>query len=218
MAAVPRRCLRPAQSRVRDAGHRAYRSEPRSIARRSRLSGDVGDLLIPVAGIVAFGLATFGIAFSRYRHLIADRRVHGLKGAALAYHSLLRIPLGTALAEELLFRGALFAAWRAAGASTVTAALCAAVSFGLWHISPTAILVSINDPMASARKLRMTIASAVIFTTIAGLGLTWLRLETDGLVAPIVLHAGVNSVGALGAVVAGRRVDAQAVAPAQFRP
>lgn len=46
---------------------------------------------------------------------------------------------------------------------------------------------------------------AVLATTIAGLGLTWLLVWSGGLLAPIVLHAGVNSVGAVAAWAAQRR-------------
>lgn len=128
-----------------------------------------------------------------------------MHGSALAFYVLVRIPLGTAVAEELLFRGVLFAAWQAAGASDLGAALAASVAFGLWHISPTVIGVRMNDPGASPAKVRAAVIGAVLATTLAGLGLTWLRVESEGLLGPIVLHAGVNSVGALGAWVASRR-------------
>jgi hypothetical protein len=43
---------------------------------------------------------------------LADRRVADLCGRRLAYQVLVRIPLGTALVEEVAFRGVLLAAWR----------------------------------------------------------------------------------------------------------
>lgn len=171
------------------------------------LQGDIGDVIVGLVGVGAFGIAMFAVASSRYARRIADRRVLGLEGSALAYQVLVRIPLGTALAEELLFRGALFAMWRGAGASNLGAALCSAVAFGLWHISPTILLVRINDPEAGNHKLRVAVAGAVLFTSLAALGLTCLRLKTYGLLAPIVLHAGINSAGTLAAVVAGRRAE-----------
>jgi hypothetical protein len=48
---------------------------------------------------------------------LADRRVAGLCGRRLAYQVLVRIPLGTALVEEVAFRGVLLAAWRPWGAA-----------------------------------------------------------------------------------------------------
>jgi len=154
--------------------------------------------------VAVFGFAALTIARSRHAYRIADRRVAGLRGRELVYYVLARIPLGTALAEEVLFRGVLFAVWRDVGVSSLNAALFASLAFGLWHVSPTILGVRINDPHASGQKLWAAVAGAVLFTTIAGLGLTWLRLRTGGLLAPIVLHGGINSVSALAAVRAGR--------------
>jgi membrane protease YdiL (CAAX protease family) len=169
------------------------------------LRWDINDLPLALALLTSFALGAFGIVLSRHAPRIADRRVAGLRGRALAYQVFIRIPLGTAVTEELLFRGALFATYRAAGATDVVAALCTAMAFGLWHISPTVLLVRINDPEAGHRKVRAAVTGAVLFTSIAALGLTWLRLETNGLFVPIMLHAGVNSVGTLAAVLAARR-------------
>ena len=154
--------------------------------------------------VVVFGFAAFTIARSRHAHRIADRRVAGLRGLELVYYVMVRIPLGTALAEEVLFRGVLFAVWRDVGISSLNAALFASFAFGLWHVSPTILGIRINDPHASGQRLWAAVGGAVLFTTIAGLGLTWLRLRSGGLLAPIVLHGGINSVSAVAAVRAAR--------------
>jgi len=164
-------------------------------------NSDAGFLFIAVA---VFGFAAFTIARSRHAHRIADRRVVGLRGPELAYYVLARIPLGTAVTEEVLFRGVLFAVWRDVGISSLNAALFASLAFGVWHVSPTIFGIRINDPQASGQRLWAAVTGAVLFTTVAGLGLTWLRLRTGGLLAPIVLHGGINSVSALAAVRAGR--------------
>ncbi|MGH2753813.1 MAG: CPBP family intramembrane glutamic endopeptidase [Actinomycetota bacterium] len=177
------------------------------------LEGDVGDLFIPVALLVPFALILFGIASSRHARLIADRRVAGMHGSTLAFYTLVRIPLGTAVAEEVMFRGVLYAVWLDTGLSSFSAAQASSVAFGLWHISPTINGVLINDPGASNRKIVNAVIGAVLFTTFAGLGLTWLRVGTSGLLAPIVLHAGVNAVGALAAV----RADSARTIPDWFR-
>jgi len=57
------------------------------------------------------------------------------------------------------------------------------------------------------------IVGAVLLTTLAELGLTWLRIESEGLLGPVVLHAGINSVGALAAVLASRRSGRHQAAP-----
>jgi membrane protease YdiL (CAAX protease family) len=169
------------------------------------LHGDWADVGVALAVVAPFAALMFAIARSRHGHRITDERVQGLRGSALAFYVLVRIPIGTAVTEELLFRGVLFAVWREAGASAPTAALCASVAFGLWHIQPTIIGLRMNDPGASRRKVAIAVVGAVLLTTIAGLALTWLRVETAGLVAPMGIHAGINSVSALAAVAAGRR-------------
>jgi uncharacterized protein len=173
------------------------------------LEGDISDAGVPVAAVAVFAVGAFALARSRHAYRIADRRVAGLRGPKLAFYVLARIPLGTAVAEEMLFRGVLFAAWRDAGISSLCAAMLASLAFGLWHVSPTIIGIRINDPQASGHKLRAAVVGAVLFTTVAGLGLTWLRLLTGGLIASIVLHGGINSVSAVAAVRAGRRRNGQ---------
>jgi membrane protease YdiL (CAAX protease family) len=169
------------------------------------LQGDITDSGVSLVLVAGFGVGASVLARSRHAHRIADRRVVGLSGGALAYHVLVRIPLGTAVAEEVLFRGVLFAVWREAGVSTLGAALCASLAFGLWHVTPTILGIRINNPQAGGAKLRAAVLGAVLVTTVAGLGLTWLRVQSRGLVAPIVLHGGINSVSALAAVRAGHR-------------
>lgn len=156
--------------------------------------------------VVVFGAAMQVVARSRLGRSIADARVAGLRGAGLAWHLIGRIPLGTAVTEELVFRGVLFAAWREAGASVAGAAAGAAVSFGLWHVTPAIIGVRMNDPRAPRRKIGLAVAAAVVATTGAGLFLTWLRVESSGLLAPVVLHAGVNATSAWAAARASRDV------------
>jgi uncharacterized protein len=169
------------------------------------LDGDISDAGVSFAAVAVFGIGAFSLARSRHAKRIADKRVANLRGPELAFYVLARIPLGTAVAEEVLFRGVLFAVWRDVGMSSLGAALLASLAFGLWHVSPTIIGIRINDPQVSGRRLRAAVAGAVLFTTVAGLALTWLRLRTGGLIAPIVMHGGINSVSALAAVRAGRR-------------
>ncbi|MQB02042.1 MAG: CPBP family intramembrane metalloprotease, partial [Actinobacteria bacterium] len=169
------------------------------------LSADAGSAVLPVSAVALFAIGALVLARSRHGHRIADRRVADLHGARLAYHLWVRIPLGTAVAEEVIFRGVLFAAWAAQGHPDMSAAAYASVAFGLWHVSPAIIGVRMNDPGASTRRLAIAALGAVVLTTFVGLVLTWLRVETGGLLSPILLHAGINSSAALAAVIAHRR-------------
>ena len=168
---------------------------------------DASDVLFPLALVAVAAMGMFAVARSRHAHRITDRRVTGMARPELIWYVLVRIPLGTAVTEEVVFRGVLFALWRDAGASTLIASLCSSVAFGLWHIMPTVIGLRINDLATSAQRVRAAVMGAVLFTTLAGLALTWLRLGSGGVLGPIVLHAGINSVGALAAVLASRRTE-----------
>ena len=172
---------------------------------------DVGlELSAPGAGVgllfaapVVLGL--FGLAGSRWRERIVDQLVADLNGGTLAYQTLLRIPLGTAFVEELLFRGIYFSVLRDAGLGTVAAAVVSSAVFGLWHISPTVIHQRLNRPGAPAASVRRAVVIAVVFTTVAGLLFIWLRVWMGDLGAPIVLHACINSGATLASIAAARR-------------
>lgn len=61
------------------------------------------------AAAVAGGGVALGAALPATRRFFGDRRVSDVGRGELAYQLTVRIPLGTALAEEVLFRGALLA-------------------------------------------------------------------------------------------------------------
>jgi membrane protease YdiL (CAAX protease family) len=139
---------------------------------------------------------------------VADERFAGLGPAGLAYRALLRIPLGTALPEELIFRGVLFGLLAPAG--EVQAALWSSLVFGLWHIAPAYNRMEENRGVAGVGgyKVAGKLAAAVLATGAAGLAFTWLRVATGGIFAPFVLHATVNSLGMIAAHLANRRSNA----------
>lgn len=144
------------------------------------------------------------LRWPRTTALIADRRVAGLSGAELAYQTLLRIPVGTALLEEVAFRGVLFGALRPHGA--VFAAIVSSLVFGLWHISPTVNLVRANRPRASTTTIAGAVFGAIGVTALAGLLLCWLRVEGDGLLLPWAAHATLNASATVAGALAHRRL------------
>lgn len=117
-------------------------------------------------------IAAFVIAASRHARRIADRRVAHLKGRGIAYYLFLRIPLGTAVVEEDLFRRVLLAMWRAVVASQIIAASCAAVAFGPWHMATTVAAVRINEADAPAKRVRSALAGAVVIDVGIGVELS----------------------------------------------
>lgn len=139
---------------------------------------------------------------------VADERFAGIGRAGLAYRALLRIPLGTALPEELIFRGVLFGLLLPAG--TLQAAFWSSLVFGLWHIAPAYNRMEENGGIEGRGRFTVAgkITAAVLATGAAGLAFTWLRVATGGIIAPFVLHATVNSLGMIAAHLANRRPGA----------
>jgi membrane protease YdiL (CAAX protease family) len=132
--------------------------------------------------------------------LIADERVAELSASQVAFQALIRIPLGTALFEEFAFRGVLFGLFSRRG--FLFGAVASSVPFGLWHIRPAMEAVDANAPDAHASLVGLLVFSAVAVTAVAGLGFCWLRRRGGGILAPTVLHAGVNSLSLVASAIA----------------
>lgn len=156
-----------------------------------------------------FGVVAVGASLPGTREFFADERVARWSRGELTYHLVVRVPLATAAAEELLFRSALLGVElrrrprRWALAST-------AIAFGVWHVLPA---LRAHDANPSGAQLAdrvggrpATVATTVAVTAAAGVGFAWLRLRSRSVVAPIVAHAALNVAGVLGSrFVAGRR-------------
>ena len=144
------------------------------------------------------------------RTLFADARVTDATPRQAAYEVLVRIPVATALAEEVLFRGALLGAWQVA-AGTPTAVAVSSLTFGVWHVLPALEAHSHNPVGArlSARaddRLRARaggrvghVGGTIVATAAAGAAFAALRLRSRSVVAPVKAHTAVNLVGYLAA-------------------
>lgn len=152
---------------------------------------------VVAAAAVAAALAV-GAALPATRALFEDRRAEGASVAAVVYLALVRVPLGTVVLEETLFRGVLLGlALRRWSGRAAVAASC--VAFGLWHILPARQVTSFNpvteglagDPATRA----LGVAAAVAGTALAGLVFCWLRLRSRSLLAPALVHWTVNGLG-----------------------
>ena len=145
----------------------------------------------PVVAVVAIGAA---LPATR-RFLAGDRRATtGGAGYAL-YHTLVRIPLGTAVAEEILFRGALLGLLSQRHPRARAVAVSSAL-FGCWHVLPTLDTMALNPLGATVGDRAGTggaVLASVAVTALAGLGFSWLRFRGDSVVAPVVVHAALNS-------------------------
>lgn len=129
--------------------------------------------------------------------LLADERA-ALGAGALTWAVLVRIPLGTALFEEVAFRGVLSGACRRRFGPTAGTAWSAVV-FGLWHVPPTIVALRINGVDPVSLEGLGSIAGAVAVTTVAGVIFDLLRLRSGSLVAPVLAHWATNGLGLLAA-------------------
>ncbi|MDP9208401.1 MAG: CPBP family intramembrane metalloprotease, partial [Actinomycetota bacterium] len=145
----------------------------------------------PVVAVVAIGAA---LPATR-RFLAGDRRATtGGAGYAL-YHTLVRIPLGTAVAEEALFRGALLGLLSQRHPRARAVAVSSAL-FGCWHVLPTLDTMALNplgETVGDRAGTVGAVLASVAVTALAGLGFSWLRFRGDSVVAPVVVHAALNS-------------------------
>ncbi len=164
--------------------------------------------------VAAFGLAALTPVT---RPVLGDQRVAGLDGRQLAYHVLLRIPLGTIAWEETAFRGVLLAALRRVLTEPAATAVASA-TFGIWHIRPTAEALTANG-LAASRGTRIIAVTAVAAgTAAAGALLSLLRDRSGSLAAPVTVHLAANCTAPLASALA-RALDRQRVAaPTRSRP
>jgi membrane protease YdiL (CAAX protease family) len=189
-----------AVARAGGADLRGYGIARDAIGRGWKLGIAVG---LPLGAISAAG------AFlpQTRRFFQGDVIVDAGAGEAL-YHALLRIPHGTAVSEELMFRTALEATL-ARHRSRRAAALIGAALFGLWHILPAIDRLHSNPGFADVHRgnvLRRAgvVASTVATTAIGGLGFSYLRERSGSILAPILVHAAVNAGAFSGGWVAHR--------------
>jgi membrane protease YdiL (CAAX protease family) len=140
------------------------------------------------------------------RGLRVGRATAGGAGHAL-YHTLVRIPLGTAVAEEAIFRGALLGLLLQRH-SQVRASVVSSALFGLCHVLPTldTLAGSPAGPAVGGDPVRTggAVLASVLVTAAAGLGFSWLRFRGDSVVTPAVVHAALNSSAFVAARLAAR--------------
>ena len=120
--------------------------------------------------------------------------------AALA-GALVIVPLGTVLAEELAFRGVLWALFRRRYGER-SATVLSSVLFGLWHVLPALGGGPANEVAAGAlgggpAGTVARVLGPVLVTTVGGAVFCWLRVRSGSLLAPVLLHWALNGLGLL---------------------
>jgi membrane protease YdiL (CAAX protease family) len=160
---------------------------------------------LPIVGVVLVAIA---VPFSR-DVFVSEAAATASLGPAL-FDILVRIPFGTVIPEELIFRGALMGLMLRRH-SPIRAATYSSLLFGVWHVLPT--LSSLDAEAAdvvSNSTLEQT--GAILLTVFAtgaiGFVFAWLRLRSRSVVAPIIAHLAFNVTATAGGRVARQVFDA----------
>ena len=162
-----------------------------------------------MAGVaVAAGLAVAAGSHRTARRYLLDERAVDQRQKDVAYRALVRFPIGTALFEEVAFRGVVYGMWRRSGASPRQAATVTAITFGIWHLIPANQALTGNPlgpHFASPRSRAAVVGTGALLTGLSSFGFSWMRERSGSLVAPWITHAAINIAGYLAGVAAWRR-------------
>lgn len=163
------------------------------LARRDAARGAVVGLwaMLVVAGVIAIL-----VAIPASRSFFESDDVAADSSSVRWFTAVVRIPLGTAVFEEVLFRGALFALVLRL-TSVRRTVVVTSIIFGLWHVVP-----SWEGASGTAAAATGAIAGTVAVTTVAGGLFAWLRLRSGSTVASILAHTATNSCAYVAAIVA----------------
>jgi membrane protease YdiL (CAAX protease family) len=168
-----------------------------------------------LAGASVAGLIVAGSALETPRSLYRDSDIASMTGWRALYEGLVRIPLGTALPEEVVFRGALLALLSRRHSPLFATGLTSLL-FGLWHVTPTFRRLETHAFSAGHHPARQAawVATSVGMTTAAGLLLAGLRYRSRSLVAPWLAHSAANAAGLAATWLSARQAAAGRAATA----
>jgi CAAX protease family protein len=161
---------------------------------RLRRGAGVGALV----GITVIVVLVVAVAIPVSREAFRDERIVEGSLALSLYHALFRVPLGTGLYEEVLFRGIIFGVL-ARRTSVLGAALWSSLLFGVWHVLPALDAIEANPIGEAIGGTWVPVFGAVVSTFAVGLGFVWLRLYSGSILAPIMVHIAANSTALLAA-------------------
>jgi membrane protease YdiL (CAAX protease family) len=154
------------------------------------------------AAVIAAGIGV-GAALPVTRRWFDDERVLDVSTGDALFRGLVEIPIGTAVYEEVVFRGVVLGLalrrFPPLPATLLTSAL-----FGLWHVLPALRDREHNPATRHQHPATVTVAT-VLNTAAVGNLLSWQRLRTNSVVAPILTHAASNSLAFLVATALSRR-------------
>lgn len=149
-----------------------------------------------------------GVHIPRLHPLFADERAIKVSGTEVAVKSLVEVPLGTVLLEEVVFRSVLLG-MLTVRFGTVAGVAGASFLFGLWHILPSLEMHdnhSLTSQLGSGwRGKLMTVVGTILATGAAGVVFSMLVVWSGCILAPVGLHWAMNSMGTVAAWFVARR-------------
>lgn len=153
-----------------------------------------------VLAVLTLAVYLLALAMPAASKAFEDQRVDGGVGSLLL-NTLVKIPLGTVLLEEIAFRSVL-PALAARRWGIVRGSVFASVLFGFWHVLPSMNITNVNPVLADLFgdgpfAGLLGVVFAVAGTTLAGLWFCWLRYWSGSVLAPMIGHFSTNSLGYL---------------------
>lgn len=118
-------------------------------------------------------------------------RMEGFSRSELWWRVLVRIPLGTGLFEEVLFRG-IFYGFLAKHHSSTRAIFHSSLFFAFWHIMPALKLIIVDFQITSPLPLVGLWLVGLAGAYVAGLMFSWLRYRTSNIVGCLIAHILIN--------------------------
>ena len=150
-------------------------------------------------GIVGLVLAA-AAALPLTRQAFRDTRYRLDLGNTLLT-SLVLIPIGTVLVEELAFRGVLWGLLKEVK-GTATATIVSSALFGVWHVLPSLGLATNNQAITGAvgtgkSAQTTTVLATVLFTALSGVVFCEVRRRSGSILASAGLHWATNGLAVL---------------------
>lgn len=157
--------------------------------------------------IIGSALLLASLPFLR-SYFLSQHSILKSRTSLIVYETVIRIPLVTALFEEVIFRAFLLGVFMLY-MPTAWAIVLSSVVFGLWHISPSINSMNENHykSIKSKDSSRLYIGANVLFTTLAGIGFCLLRIMSGSIAAPWLVHWSINAGGVVGVLFARGRMQ-----------
>jgi membrane protease YdiL (CAAX protease family) len=116
---------------------------------------------------------------------------------------LIRIPIGTAFFEEMLFRG-IFYGYLMKKKSQVRTIFITSLFFGFWHIMPAIRVVSRDLQTTAPFPFVGLWLLLILGSIVGGILFAWIRYRTKNIAGCVLAHALINVLSLLGAFVIWR--------------